>query len=567
MLPVIYMLARARRTSTTVMTMTAEAGNRDGMAVMDSRGAPTDAGKRRRRHFNGTPLLRVYTRLRARQLASEDTPAAQRRQLRRLLARARDTRFGRDHGFAGIAGIEDYQRAVPLRRWEDFWRDYWQAQFPRLADCSWPGTIPYFAQTSGTTAGITKYIPVTREMVASNRRATLDLVTHHLVNRPRSRLFAGRNFMLGGSASLTELAPGIWTGDLSGIAGKTVPAWARPFYFPPRHLETMADWEEKIAALAPASLTVDIRALGGTPSWLLLFLQKLAMLDPAAGRRLAAFYPNLELLVHGGVSFAPYRAAFAEWLTGTHAETREVYPASEGFIAVADRGDGDGLRLVADNGLFFEFVPVDELGSNQPTRHWIGNAETGVNYAIVLSTCAGLWSYIIGDTVRFVGLRPPRLLVTGRTSYSLSAFGEHLIGEEMEQAIAAAAAAIGAEIADWSVGALYPASSDEPGGHLFIVEFSGAVPPPDALVRFAAVLDASLAEQNDDYRVHRSGGFGMRPPLVHPVPSGTFAGWMKRRGKLGGQNKVPRVIAEPALLDDLRAFAQAAQGGAGRRPE
>lgn len=534
---------------------------------MGGRGSPGGAGRRRRRQFNGTPLLRVYTRLRARQLAAEDALSAQRRQLRRLLARARDTRFGRDHGFAGIADVEDYQRAVPLRRWEDFWRQYWQGAFPRLMDCTWAGTIPFFAQTSGTTTGITKYIPVTREMVASNRRATMDLFTHHLVNRPRSRIFAGRNFMLGGSTALSELAPGIWTGDLSGIAGRTMPAWARPFYFPPRHLETIADWEEKIAALAPASLTVDIRTLGGTPSWLLLFLQKLAMLDPAADRRLAAYYPNLELLVHGGVSFAPYRAAFAEWLAGSHAETREVYPASEGFIAVADRGDGDGLRLVCDNGLFFEFVPVDELESPSPTRHWVGTAETGVNYALVLSTCAGLWSYVIGDTVRFVDLRPPRLLVTGRTSYSLSAFGEHLIGEELERGIAAAAATIGAGIADWSAGPLYPASSEEPGGHLFIVEFSGDVPPPDALRRFAEVLDETLGELNDDYRVHRSGGFGMRAPLLYPAPPGTFAAWMKQRGKLGGQNKVPRVIADAALLDDLKAAAGAGRADSNPRLE
>lgn len=521
----------------------------------DGSGQSHKPPRRRRRQLNGTPLLKVYTRLRARRLATEDAAAAQRRQLHRLLARARNTRFGRDHGFAGIASVEDYQQAVPLRRWEDFWREYWQPVFPRLTDCTWPGTVPYFAQTSGTTTGITKYIPCTRAMIASNRRATMDLVTHHLVNRPKSRLFAGRNFMLGGSSALTELAPGIWTGDLSGIAGKTVPAWARPFYFPPRHLETIADWEEKIAALAPASLTVDIRALGGTPSWLLLFLQRLAALRPEAGRRLAAFYPNLELLVHGGVSFAPYRSAFAEWLAGSHAETREVYPASEGFIAVADRGDGEGLRLVCDNGLFFEFVPVNELESPNPTRHWVGNLQTGVNYAIVLTTCAGLWAYVVGDTVRFVERDPPRLLVTGRTTYSLSAFGEHLIGEELERGIAAAAAAIGTGVADWSAGALYPAHSGERGGHIFIVEFATAPPDADRLAHFSETLDATLAGLNDDYRVHRSGNFGMRPPLVHPAPVGTFAGWMKRRGKLGGQNKVPRVITDASLLDDLKAFS------------
>jgi hypothetical protein len=526
---------------------------RNGSFVPD--GGRPERRRRRRWQLDGTPLLRVYTRLRARQLAAENAAAAQRRQLQRLLAKGRRTCFGRHHGFASLATIEDYQQAVPLRRWEDLWREYWQPDFPRLVDCTWPGRVPYFAQTSGTTTGVTKYIPCTRQMIASNRRATMDLVTHHLVNRPTSKLFAGRNFMLGGSTALAELAPGVWSGDLSGIAGRTVPLWARPFYFPPRHLEAIADWEEKIAAFAPASLEVDIRALGGTPSWLLLFLEKLVALDPWAGRRLVHFYPNLELLVHGGLSFEPYRAAFSEWLSGSRAETREVYPASEGFIAVADRGDGEGLRLICDNGLFFEFVPVSELDGARPTRHWVGNIELGVNYAIVLSTCAGLWSYVIGDTVRFVERDPPRLLVTGRTSYSLSAFGEHLIGEELEHAVASAAAAIGANVADWSAGALYPARSDERGGHLFIVEFMEGMPEAPMLDRFAQVLDQTLVALNDDYKAHRSNDFGMLPPTIHSVAPGTFASWMKRRGKLGGQNKVPRIITDPSLLDDLKAFA------------
>ncbi|MBK8176440.1 MAG: GH3 auxin-responsive promoter family protein [Rhodospirillales bacterium] len=512
--------------------------------------------RRRARRVDATPLLKLYARRRYRQLTIQDPVAAQERTLSALIAKARATRFGRDHGFSAIDTVAAFQSAVPLRRYDEMWQAYWKDGFPRLTEVSWPGTVPYFAQSSGTTSGVTKYIPCTREMIASNRRAGLDLLSHHLINRPQSTIFAGRNFMLGGSTRLVELAPGIWSGDLSGIAGRTAPAWFRPFYFPSRHLEVIADWEEKISRMAPASLMKDIRTLGGTPSWMLLFLEHLASLYPDQPRRLHAFYPNLEMLVHGGVSFAPYRSAFTEWLTGGHAETREVYPASEGFIAAADRGDGEGLRMIVDNGLFFEFVPVDELGSPSPTRHWIGNAETDINYALVLSTCAGLWSYIIGDTVRFVDTRPPRILVTGRTSYSLSAFGEHLIGEEVERGIATAAAAIHAQIADYSVGAVFPQTSADVGGHLFIVEFSGAQPSGDSLATFAKVLDETLAAINEDYQVHRTNDFGMRPPQVHPAPHGTFAAWMKRRGKLGGQNKVPRIITDPALFEDLKAFSQ-----------
>jgi hypothetical protein len=511
--------------------------------------------RRGRRRFDFTLVLKAYAQLRRRQLASQDPREAQQQVLRKLLAKAKDTRFGRDHGFTGIGSVADYQRAVPLRRFEALWQDYWQPAFPRLVDCTWPGTMPFFAQSSGTTTGVTKYIPCSLEILAANRRAMLDTFTHHLAHCPASTLLGGYNFMLGGSTQLTELDRGVWSGDLSGISSATAPLWARPFYFPPRHLEAIADWEEKIARMAPASLEVDIRSIGGTPSWLLLFLEKIASLDPAAPRRLAVHYPNLNLVVHGGINFAPYRSVFAEWLKGSRAETREVYPASEGFIAGADRGDGEGLRMVVDNGLFFEFVPVEELNAANPTRHWLGTVETGVNYALVLSTCAGLWGYVIGDTVRFVDRNPPRIVITGRTSYSLSAFGEHLIGEEIEKGVATAAAAIGADVCDYSAGALFPKSTNEAGGHLFVVEFAGAPPSVERIATFARVLDQTLAALNEDYKVHRTNDFGMRQPVVHATAPGTFAAWMKGRGKLGGQNKVPRVINDQALFDDLKTFA------------
>jgi GH3 auxin-responsive promoter len=504
--------------------------------------------------IDGTPLLHVYAAYRRRQLARQDPPSVQERVLKRLVDKAAKTRFGLDHGFDGIRSVADFQARVPLRRFEDMWADYWQPSFPRLVDCTWPGTIPFFAVTSGTTTGETKHIPCSRDIIANHRMATMDLIVHHLHARPRSRLFGGKNFMLGGSTAMNELAPGIHAGDLSGIMASSVPWWAAPFYYPPRDLQTITDWEERIDKAAPASLEADIRAIGGTPSWLLLFFDKLAKLRPEKGRRLASFYPNLEMVVHGGVNFAPYRGAFATLLDGSNAETREVYPASEGFIAVADLGDGEGLRMVVDQGVFFEFVPVDEVDSPSPTRHWLATAEVGVNYALLLSTCAGLWSYVIGDTVRLVERHPARLLITGRTTYSLSAFGEHLIGEEIDDAIAAAARTIAAEVTDYAVGAVFPDGDNAVGGHLFIVEFETGDPGAKRTDVFREALDRRLAERNEDYRVHRKRDYGMRRPSVHAVPPGTFAAWMKSRGKFGGQNKVPRVINKPELFADLRSF-------------
>ena len=504
-----------------------------------------------------TPFLRLYAFHRGLQLRLEDPVVRQERELLTLLGFAEHTRFGRDQGFASIRSVEDFQKSVPLRRYEDFWRDYWESGFPRLVDCTWPGTLPFFALTSGTTTGVTKYIPCTHEMNAANVKAAADILVHHLASRPDSRVLAGLNFMLGGSIDLRELAPGILAGDLSGIAAKTTPWWVRLRYFPPRELETISDWEVKIERLAAASLEEDIRGISGTPSWLLLFFEKLAELRPDRERRLCSYYPNLELVIHGAVSFAPYRKIFGELLEGSRAETREVYAASEGFIAVADRGDGEGLRLVTDNGLFFEFVPLEELDADQPTRHWLEDVEPGVNYAVVVTSCAGLWSCVIGDTVRFIERRPPRILITGRTSYSLSAFGEHLIDEEIETAVATAAEAIGTTVVDYAVGALVPGRTGERGQHLFIVEFTGSVPGQEALDRFLRILDEALSATNEDYQAHRAGDYGMKPPRLHAVRPGGFAAWMKSRGQLGGQHKVPRVVNDPELFRGLRDFVGA----------
>ena len=508
--------------------------------------------------IDGTPFLKFYARKRGGELDRENAPEVQEQQLLKLLRRAAETRFGKDHDFADIRSVADYQRRVPLRRYEDMWRDYWQPAFPRLVDCTWPGTIPYFALSSGTTSGTTKYIPVSDEMNKSNSRGAKDMLVHHVRNRPSTKLLGGKNFMLGGSTDLTELAPGIYGGDLSGIVAARLPVWARAYVYPPRELALIADWEKKIDVLAHGVLKEDIRSIAGTPSWVLLFFERLFALMPERERRLRAFFHNLELVTHGGVNFAPYRPQFEALLEGTHAETREVYAASEGFIASADRGPGEGMRLAADHDNFFEFVPLSELTSANPTRHWAGNIELGIDYAVVVTSCAGLFAYVLGDTVKFVDVKPPRLLVTGRTSYSLSSFGEHLTGDEIEDAVSTAGKTIGATIADFSVSSVFPDATRSRGYHLYIVEFTGPMPDATDRKRFLDAIDTVLSRRNDDYRAHRSGGFGLDPPQLRAVPRGTFEAWMKSRGQLGGQHKVPRIIANPGLFNSLRDFAERA---------
>ncbi|MBO0735442.1 MAG: GH3 auxin-responsive promoter family protein [Alphaproteobacteria bacterium] len=506
--------------------------------------------------IDATPLLRCYAQRRARQLARQNAAATQQRTLLRLLGRAAATRFGREHRFSKLADYRAFREAVPLRRYEDFWREYWQSAFPRLADCSWPGLIPFFAATSGTSTGATKFIPVTWEMIRSNRRAALDVLVFHVMNRPASRIFGGRNLLLGGSAQLVEQSPGVSSGDISGIAAATMPRWSRIFGSPPRHIASLSDWTEKITLLTGLAPAEDIRSIAGTPSWLLLFFDRLAARYPGRRPTLSEFFPHLELVVHGGVNFAPYRTRFSEWLSGSKAELREAYPASEGFIAAADRAPDDGLRLMLDHDIFYEFVPVEEREAAQPHRHWIGEIETGVDYAVVLTTCAGLWAYLVGDTVRFVTRDPPRLRVTGRLSYMLSAFGEHLTGEEIEGAVASAADRIHTGVRDFAIGALFPERLGELGGHVLIIEFERPVSKAQQHL-FAASFDSGLACRNLDYEAHRA---GMRAPEVRVVPHGFFAEWMRGRGRLGAQNKVARVLNDQGLFRDLIEFAGSYKG-------
>ncbi len=487
------------------------------------------------RTVDPTPIVRPFAGRRMRALGSKDPVAAQARVLAALVAAAARTVFGRAHDFAAVRDVASYQAAVPLRDYEAFWQAYWRDAFPVLNDITWPGRIPFFAVTSGTTTGRTKYIPLTHATLRQNRRTALDMIAAHLVAHPRSRLFGGRSFVLGGSTALVEEAPGIWSGDLSGIVNKTAPAWMRPLTFPPAKLGLLSDWDEKLDALARALPAQTITALSGVPSWVLILFDRLA----AAYDR----WPlaELELYVHGGVAWPPYAKRFRPYLDRTNAATREVYPASEGFIAFADRNPEDGLLLSFDTGLFFEFVPVEELEERTPTRHWIETIEVGVEYAIAVSGPSGLWSYLIGDTVRFVTRRPPRLVITGRTAYMLSAFGEHLIQSELDTAIVGAVEAAGTTLSEYVIGPLIPERGL--GHHRIYIEAADAA----SLDGYALArdIDQRLAALNDDYQVHRAGDVAMGAPEVRLLRHGVCAEWMRRRGRLGGQHKVPRVIADP----------------------
>ena len=496
----------------------------------------------------GGLALKAYAK---RRKQNSDPAAAQERQLLQLVNTAKDTTFGQDHDFATIATIADYQRRVPIRTFDDFWIDYWSGPFPVLENVTWPGTIRYFARSSGTTTGESKHIPCSDEMIKANNRGGLEVFLAHLENNPNSRVSAGRTFLFGGSPALDELAPGIFAGELSGIAARETPSWAgTDRYYPPPELAAISDWNDKVERFAQDCVGKNIRAISGVPTWLQVLFDQAFDNANSQDRRLVSLFPNLELITHGGINFAPYETAFNDLLAGSRAELREVYAASEGCIAVADRESGQGMRLLLDNGLFFEFIDADQLDQPNPKRRWIGDVQLDINYELIVTSCAGLWSYAIGDLVRFVDLETPRILVAGRVSQTLSTFGEHITGEQLDIAIATTARRFALHVNDFAVAPIL-STTGAVGHHRYVIETSHE-PPGD----LAALIDNSLAEQNADYRTKRANNIVISPPEVRTVPNGTFATWMAANGQAGGQRKVPRVTT-PQRLDQIIQTASA----------
>jgi hypothetical protein len=420
---------------------------------------------------------------------------------------------------------------------------------------TWPGRPRYFAKTSGTTAG-DKYIPLSKEALTSNRRAGLDCLAFAIRQVGRCDFLDGHQLFLGGSTSLESRGSGILVGDLSGVISQQIPFPFRRRYLPGTEVALMEDWEFKIAVMAKQAVDKDVRLIAGMPSWMIVFLTKLL---EEHGRRhswraesLAEAWPRLQVYIHGGVDFRPYRSLIEE-LIGRPVDLLEVYPASEGFVAIQDRGPGEGMLLMLDYGIFYEFVATSQLGGSAPRRLTVAEIETGVPYAIYLTSNAGLWSYALGDVVKFVSLDPPHLLILGRTTHFVNAFGENVIVEEIEGAIGYACQRAGADLADFTVAPVY-ASIDQPvPRHQWAVEFRRH---PDNLCAFADHLDEFLQDRNTDYRTHRRRDLAMGPPLVTAVQPCTFHEWLRARQQLGGQHKVPRVANTREIIDEVLKISE-----------
>ena len=483
-------------------------------------------------------------------VVNADPAIAQAAVLRNLLSQAADTAFGRDHGLGEISAIEDpveqaaaFRAAVPVRDYEAL-RPYVERVVAGEADVLWTGLPQYLCKTSGTTSGA-KYIPLTEDSLPNHLGAAQRALLHHIANTGSAEFVGGKMIFLQGSPTLVPTPGGVPLGRLSGIVAHHIPSYLQRNRLPSWDTNCIEDWETKVDAIVRETAEQDLRLISGIPSWVQMYFERLLEYTGAASVK--EVFPNFSLFVFGGVAYAPYAERFRELIGGDVAIV-ETYPASEGFIAYQDGGLGEGLLVNASDGLFLEFIPADEYGRPGARRLGLGEVEMGVNYAVVISSNAGLWAYDLGDTVRFVSLAPARILVTGRIKHYTSAFGEHVISEEVESAMASALEQAGGQVVEFHVAPEVNPTSGLPY-HEWFVEF--AVAPPDEGA-FAAALDAALQERNPYYKDLISGAV-LRQAQVMVLKSGAFRAAMARRGKLGGQNKIPRLANDRSMAEQLLA--------------
>ncbi len=488
------------------------------------------------------PLAALIHARRARWL--RDPAATQRRVLQHLLRRAAPTAFGRAHGFTRLKTAAEFAAAVPVRTYEELLPDWLSRTQRGEADVCWPGRPAYLAQTSGTTAG-TKYLPLTAESVPFHIAAARDALLAYVHRTGNARFFDGRLMFLSGSPALTT-HNGVASGRLSGIVNHHIPAVLRANQLPTDATNRLDDWETKLDRIVDETLGQRMTLISGIPPWAQMYFDRLQA--RAGGRPVGEIFPDFQLFVYGGVNFSPYRAKLFESI-GRSVDSVELFPASEGFFAFQDTPTAaDGLLLLLDSGIFYEFVPVAEFGTPAARRLTIGEVCLGENYALVVSTNAGLWAYSVGDTVRFTSLTPPRVLVTGRLKHFLSAFGEHVIGEEVEAALSAALAAHPeVRVTEFHVAPRVSATAAEPSRHEWLVEFAT---PPAAPAAFAAALDADLRHRNHYYDDLLAGAI-LAPLLLTRLPAGAFQRYMAAIGKLGGQNKTPRLANDRTVAEGL----------------
>lgn len=469
-----------------------------------------------------------------------------------LIDTAKHTVYGKAHRFADIKTIRDFQNRVPIVSYEDFY-PYIERVMRGEQQVLWPSKIKWFAKSSGTTNAKSKYIPVSAEALEDcHYKGGKDMLSIYVNNYPETKVFSGKNLAIGGSQQINPMDENAesFSGDVSAVIMKNLPFWAQLSRTPKLEIALMENWEEKIEKIAKATLDENITSIAGVPTWTIFLLQRI--MEMKGAKHILEVWPNLELFVHGAVSFTPYRSVFKELVPSSKMHYMETYNATEGFFGIQDQKEATEMLLMLDYGIFYEFIPSEDFDSNQPRTVDLRDVELNKNYAVVISTNAGLWRYKIGDTIKFTSLNPFRFVISGRTKHFINAFGEELIVENAEQAIAKACTDTNALVDDFTAAPRY-ISGEQKGCHEWIIEFSQL---PSSMGAFVKALDDTLRTLNSDYDAKRQNDIAVVAPIVHAVAPGTFYKWMKRRGKLGGQNKVPRLSNHRDYVDDILKMLQ-----------
>ena len=467
---------------------------------------------------------------------------------RKLVTTARDTEWGRKYDYKSIRTPEQFRERVPLSEYNDL-KPYINRLRRGEQNILWPSDVKWFAKSSGTTSDKSKFIPVSEEALEEcHFKGGKDLLSIYCNNNPDSQIFSGKVLGLGGSITKDNDHAETFHGDVSAIIMENLPYWVELIRTPELKVALMNEWESKIERIARITKDEDVTNISGVPSWTLLLLKRI--LEITGKRNIGEVWPNLELFIHGGVNFAPYREQFSK-IVPVGMKYLETYNASEGFFGIQDLNTPGEMLLMLDYGIYYEFMPLTEYDVLTNKTVSLDQVQTGINYALVISTNAGLWRYLIGDTIQFTSLDPYRIRITGRTTSFINAVGEELIIDNAEKALATACEKASATITDYTAAPVYFGDNSN-AAHEWLIEFETA---PESLDYFTEILDNALKTLNSDYEAKRYHNMILRPPIVRQLAAGTFYRWLKERGKLGGQNKVPRLSNDRKYLDDIKELA------------
>lgn len=466
--------------------------------------------------------------------------------LKKLVSSAKDTEWGRKHHYSGIDNPARFREQVPLQNYDTL-KPFIERMRQGEQNILWNSEVTWFSKSSGTTSDKSKFIPVSQESLEGcHYNGGRDMVAIHCTNNPETQLFTGKNLALAGSFK-TDSYSGhqSFSGDLSAIVINNLPMWAEFLRAPDLSIALIDEWEEKLEKITSSTMNENITSIAGVPSWMLVLLKRI--LEKTGKRSIGEVWPNLEVFFHGGVNFTPYREQFREIFRSPKVSYLELYNASEGFFGIQDQASSDELLLMLDYGIYYEFLPPSEFGKENGRTLSLAEVEPGVNYAMVISTNAGLWRYVVGDTIRFSSTEPFRFRITGRTKHFINAFGEEVIIDNAENALRIACEKTGAVIREYTAGPVFM-NGNESGAHEWLIEFEQQ---PDNLAFFSEILDNALKAINSDYEAKRYHNLALQPPVVRSLKAGTFHSWLKAKGKLGGQNKVPRLANDRTYIEEV----------------